>query len=255
MNKNQIVKRLAFDAAFAAITTVLYLFVKFPLPIFPSFLDVNFSMVPVIICAFMLGPWDAALCVLIRMVIKFMYGSGTMGVGELADLLIGAITCIPAGLLYHNTNLKHKTLFAFILVCVSWVLAGIFTNIFVNIPFYKNAFHLTDEALAGLIGDPIHLITFTLVDKGSINASNYMVYYIFLAIIPFNLMLALIVVGITAPLHKRLRILYDMIGSEKKVNIIDEENTNDEEISNDSVIAANESKEEVLTDNKTVKAA
>ena len=253
MNKNQVIKRLAFDAAFAAISTVLYLFVKFPLPIFPSFLDVNFSMVPVIICAFMLGPWDAALCVLIRMVIKFMYGSGTMGVGELADLLIGAITCIPAGLIYHNTKLKHKTLFAFIAVCVAWVAAGIFTNIFINIPFYKNAFHLTDEALAGMVGEPVHLITFTLVDASSVTASNYMVYYIFLAIIPFNLMLALIVVGITAPLHNRLRVLYDMIGSEKNVKIEEEENK--EEISSDDLVTLRSTSEddEVKVDTKKIK--
>ena len=249
MNKNLIIKRLSFDAAFAAITTVLYLFVKFPLPIFPSFLDVNFSMVPVIICAFMLGPWDAALCVLVRMVIKFMNGSGTMGVGELADLLIGAITCIPAGLIYHNTKFKHKTLFAFISVCLTWVIAGVFTNIVINIPFYKNAFHLTDEALASMVGKPVHYITFTLIDSSSVTASNYMVYYILLAIIPFNLMLALIVVGITAPLHRRLKVLYDKIGNKEQINISDDTDINEIKIteSNPELVNSIDSNDKIKT--------
>ena len=60
MKKNAI-KRISFVAIFAAISIILYCYVKFPLPIFPSFLDINFSMIPILICAFMLGPWDACV--------------------------------------------------------------------------------------------------------------------------------------------------------------------------------------------------
>ena len=213
MNKNQWIKRISFDAIFAALAVVLYCFgPKFKLAtIFPSFLEINFSMVPIIILAFMLGPWDAALAVLVRMIIKFMVGTGTMGVGELADLLIGLLCCLPAGLIYHESKFKHKTLFAFISVVIMWVLGGIFTNIFINIPFYKAAFKMSDEALAGMISTPISAISFGLIKADSITPANYMFYYILFSIIPFNLMLGLAVTLITAPIHVRLKSLYDMI--------------------------------------------
>jgi len=44
-----------------------------------------------------------------------------------------------------------------------------------------------------------------------VTADNFMVCYVFLAVIPFNLMLSLIVVLITIPIHNRLKALYDMI--------------------------------------------
>ena len=37
LNNSLIIKRIAFDAIFSAITVVLYIFAKFNIPIFPSF--------------------------------------------------------------------------------------------------------------------------------------------------------------------------------------------------------------------------
>ena len=86
------IKRLTFIAIFSAISGILYVYLKFPLPFFPSFLDVNFSMIPIIICAFMLGPVDGAVVVLIRTLIKILIAGSTTGyVGEFADVLI----CLP----------------------------------------------------------------------------------------------------------------------------------------------------------------
>ena len=89
------IKRIAFVAIFAAISSLLYCYVKFPLPIFPSFLDVNFSMIPIIIAAFMLGPIDGVIIVLIRFLMKLiLVGTGTQYVGEIADLVLGLVTTV-----------------------------------------------------------------------------------------------------------------------------------------------------------------
>lgn len=242
LNNSLIIKRIAFDAIFSAITVVLYIFAKFNIPIFPSFLDINFSMIPVIICAFMLGPWDAGIVVIIRCLLKWAFvGSGTGYVGELADVLIGLAACLPAGAIYHYTNLKHKTLLSFIMVCAGWILMGILSNIFINIPWYTNLYFKENyyetgvaQPLVGMCSDAFKLITFG--NFTSLNKDNFMFYYILLAIIPFNLFLSLIVVLVTFPIHKRLRVLYDMIDFNKKNNngdksIIEEENSieNDED--------------------------
>ena len=213
------IKRLVFDAVFAALTTVFYIFFKIEgkfIPIFPSFLDINFSMIPVIICAFMIGPWDAAICVVIRCLLKWLFvGSGTGYVGELADVLIGLAACIPAGLIYHKTNFKHKGLVALASVVVGWVVMGILSNLFINIPWYtalyfKQNYYKTGvpDALVGMTSDAIKTITF---GKVTITSANYMPTYILFAVIPFNLILSLGVVLITAPVHHRLKVLYDIV--------------------------------------------
>ena len=141
MKKTNIVKRISFVALFSALTSILYCYVRFPLPIFPSFLDINVSMIPVIICAFMLGPWDAMMCVVIRFAIKLLLvPTGTAYVGEIADLILGLVPAVSAGLIYHYYKGKHKELLAFTSVVVLWGITGVLLNIYVNIPVYLNMF-------------------------------------------------------------------------------------------------------------------
>mgnify|MGYP006983240225 FL=1 len=67
--------------------------------------DLNFSMIPIIICAFMLGPVDATVIVLIRFLIKLItISTHTAGVGEIADLIIGASVAITSGVIYNYTS-------------------------------------------------------------------------------------------------------------------------------------------------------
>lgn len=204
MKKNSI-KRLTFIAIFSAISGILYVYLKFPLPIFPSFLDVNFSMIPIIICTFMLGPIDGAIVVLIRTIIKILLaGSSTGYVGEFADILICLPTALIAGSIYKYAKFKNKTLLSFISVSISWILFAIISNTFINIPFYGNLFGM--EMVIGASKDAFKLISFELINN--INESNFIIYYILFAVIPFNLMLSLIVIIITIPVHKRLKNLY-----------------------------------------------
>ena len=72
--------------------------------------------------------------------------------------------------------------------------------------YYKDG---VPNALVGMCKDAFKLISFGNITD--VNQSNFMAYYIFFAVIPFNLLLSLIVIGVTALVHKRLKILYDMI--------------------------------------------
>ena len=219
------IKRLVFDASFCALATILYIFLKIEgnlIPIFPNFLDINFSMIPIIICAFMLGPWDAGIAVIVRCLLKWLFvGSKTGYVGEVADILIGLAACIPAGLIYHKSKFKYKGLIALISVVVGWVLMGVLSNLFVNIPWYNSYYFHTNyykdgisPAFVGLIKDAVKAISFGKVTD--VTTGNFMLIYIIFSVIPFNIILSLIIVLITVPVHHRLRPLYDMIGFKKK---------------------------------------
>jgi len=201
------IKRIAFIAIFSALTCILYIYVKFNLPIFPSFLDINISMIPVLICSFMLGPIDGGICVILRCVIKLVFGlSGTSGVGEVADLVIGLPVALYAGIMYNYTNLKHKELYAFLGTIILWVLLGVISNYFISVPFYITAFFGGDESiLVNLIDPAISLITFNNV---KVTLDNYMSMYLLFAVVPFNLLISVIVSLITLLVHKRLKVLY-----------------------------------------------
>ena len=205
------IKRITFVAVFAAITSVLYCYVKFPLPIFPPFLDVNFSMIPVIIAAFMLGPIDGAVIVLIRFIMKLiLVGTGTQYVGEIADLVLGVVTTLSCGFVYKFYKGKFRSLLSFTVVAVTWVICSVFLNVFLNIPIYVSLFFKGDwNLLINMCNDAFNLITFNHCPE--ITQSNFILFYVLLSVIPFNLMLALIVVGITALVHKRLKLIYEKI--------------------------------------------
>ena len=210
MNKNQqLIKRMSFVAIFAALSALLYTIVpKFSLPIFPVFLEVNFSMIPIVICAFMLGPIDGAICVLVRFLIK-LPATSTMCVGETADFLIGLPVALGAGLIYYKTNFKYKELYAFLIAFGLWVLMGIITNAFINIPFYSAVIPGGMDAIIGASSSAFKAISGGAISE--VTVDNFMFYYLLCAVLPFNALLSSIVLIITWPIHKRLKVLYDMV--------------------------------------------
>ncbi len=229
MKKKQFitVKEICFIGIFAALSILLYTVVpKIKLPFFPSFLELNFSMIPIVICSFMLGPVDGAICVLMRFLVKLPM-SGTSCVGETADFLIGLPIAISIGLIFHHTKWKHKELWAFLVAFLVWILMGVVTNAFINIPFYSAVFGGMDPII-GASSDAFKMISGGRITDVTID--NFMFYYLMIAVIPFNAMLATVVLLITWPIHKRLRILYNRIGS--TLGEKDEESDDDIDLNN-----------------------
>src|SRR5574344_1733436 len=102
MNKK--IKKLALISIFGALSSVLY-YLKFPLPIFPSFLQIQFSNLPIIICGFSLGAPSAILALLIKTLIWIMFSSSS-GVGELADFIIGLAVVLVTSYVYFKNIIK-----------------------------------------------------------------------------------------------------------------------------------------------------
>ena len=64
--------RMCLNAIATALAVVLYAIgPKFPIPfLFPAFLDIQFSMLPILIITFMLGPYDALIVIFVRFMVK-----------------------------------------------------------------------------------------------------------------------------------------------------------------------------------------
>lgn len=196
---NKLIKKIALIAILAALSTVLYLFVKFPLPfIFPSFLDVQFSNLPAIIGGFVTGPIGGIIIVLIRFILKLAFSS-TAFVGEFADLIIGITVVLTTSLIYRRIRSKQGAVIALVAGTVSWIVMGVIANYFVLVPFYIKLY------FGGDINSFIRLLS---VIPG-VNEQNYMLKYIMFAVIPFNLLLGSSVSALTFIVYRRIGDLFD----------------------------------------------
>ena len=216
------IKKLILTALFSAMSVLLYLFPKFSLPIFPSFLEMNFSMLPIMILGFACGAMYGGLGVLLRYISNLIIeGSITAGVGEIMDLMLGAAVVIPASLIYRFIKVKEpkKTLFSLLAGLIIWIAAGAILNVFYAVPLYlKLYFNGNVNALVGAL----HIIP-------GINASNYMIKYIIFAVIPFNFILGFVVMTVTFLVNKRISILYvedDEVIDTNDEEVLEEENAN-----------------------------
>ena len=197
MKKKKAILIVTKIAIFSALSTVLY-FLKFPLPPFPSFLKIQFSNLPAVIGGFILGPWYGVLIVLIRTLITLPFTS-SMGVGELADLLIGGSVVFFSSFVYRLDKTKKGGMFSLGVSIVTWLIMAIITNVYINVPFYMEAFKMTDEAFVSILNQVpwAHLF-------GEITVDTYMKVYILSCVIPFNLLLSLVVSIVTLIVYKKI---------------------------------------------------
>lgn len=124
-------------AILSALSTVLYLFARFPIfPVFPfSVLDMDFSDIPALIGGFSMGPVAGVIIVLIKCVIK-LSTSSTMFVGELSNFIVGCALVLPASLYYKFHKTRKGALIALVIGILVNAAVSIFNNYFITVPLY-----------------------------------------------------------------------------------------------------------------------
>ena len=193
--RKKTIQKMTTVAILSALSVVFYMFLKFPLPfIFPSFLDIQFSNLPVILAGLIFGPSEALVVVIIRFLIKAPFSS-TAYVGEVADLVIGYLVGTATSFIYHRNKTKKGGIIALVIGSIVWVVGAIIINSVVLLPWYINTYGM--DAVFGMLK----------VIPG-ITESNYMLYYVVFAVIPFNTLLAVIVSTITFFVYKRISLIY-----------------------------------------------
>lgn len=214
--KKMSIKQMSVIAIFSALSVILYYFGKFNLPFFPSWLDIQFSDVPALLTSFMYGPFSGVLVIIVRFFCK-LPGTSTVGVGEFADVLIGVTLCILAGIIYKKHRTLKGAICAMAIGMLSATLMATIANWLILIPAYKEIAKFPQAALTGTM-DTI------LGGQGIVTDSNFMVYYLFIGVIPFNLFRYTLVFVITLLLYKRLKMLIvHFVGDFSKENVSEED--------------------------------
>ena len=211
------VKQMSVIGVLSALAVILYYFGKFNLPFFPSWLDIQFSDVPALLVSFMYGPVSGVLVIIVRFFCK-LPGTSTVGVGELADVFIGVTLCVVAGLIYKKHRSLKGALCAMGIGMASATVMATVANWLILIPAYK-----------GIAGFPQAALTSTMDaiisgKQGVVTDSNFMAYYLFVGVVPFNLFRYTIVFAITLILYKRLHMLIKSFAGEFRKEEVSEEN-------------------------------
>jgi riboflavin transporter len=165
-------QRLVMIAILAAIAVVLYT-PPLQIPIV-LFYKLDFSNIPVLLGTFAMGPMTGAVILLLKSSIGILF-STSLGVGELADFLMGLAMVLPAGLIYRYRKSRRSAIGGMAVGAVTATVAGVLLNVFLLIPFYAAAFNLPVETIIAM-------------GQGLVPAIDSVWKFVFIITGPFNVL-------------------------------------------------------------------
>jgi len=137
LKKKWTVRTFVAIALLSSLSFIL-MFIKFPIPSFPSFLTVDFSDVPVLIAALLYGPLGAIVTELIKNILNYLSIGSEAGVpiGNLANFFAGILFVLPTYYIYRNLRTKKGMTFALLGGTFSMAIFMSILNYFVILPAY-----------------------------------------------------------------------------------------------------------------------
>ncbi len=184
-------KQIAKIGILGAVSGLLML-LEFPLFFAPSFYQIDFSEVSVLVGTFALGPVAGVLIEAIKILVKFIFkGTLTAGVGEFANFLIGACLIVPAGIIYKRKKNMANAIIGMLVGTLFMTLVGALVNYYVLIPAFSKALNTPIQVFIDM-GTAINSKITTLWDL------------ILLTNVPFNLVKGLVTSILVFLLYKRI---------------------------------------------------
>ena len=165
---------------------------EIPLPFAPSFYEIDFSEVPVLIGCFSMGPMAGALIELVKIILNFVInGTTTAGVGEVANYVIGISFCLPAAILYKKMKTKRGAVVGLAVGTIFMTVLGCFVNAYILLPTYAAAFKMQIDALVGM--------------GTAVNANITSLFtFVMFAVAPFNLLKGVMDSIIVLAIYKKI---------------------------------------------------
>ncbi|MCI9303329.1 ECF transporter S component [Clostridium sp.] len=175
MNSSKNLNKMIKISLLSAIAVVL---MYFDFPIIPAFpwLKIDLSELPALMGGFAYGPVVGGIIVILKVFLRFLIkGTETGFVGEAANIIVGLALVVPAAWLYHRNKSKKTAILGMVIGALVMQILGIISNVYFLLPAFGMKLEGTE-----------------------------LMNYIFLGLIPFNGVKALIVCIATYLLYKRV---------------------------------------------------
>lgn len=184
-------RKIAVIGIMSSIAAVLMLF-EIPLWFAPGFYKLDFSELPILLCAFAYGPVAGVVAEAVKILVNLVLdGTGTAFVGELANFVVGSIFILTATSIYHIKKNKTMAIVACVVAVIVLTIAGSAMNGFYMIPKFAEMF-MPMEAIIGMGAEK----------NGNVNSVWTLVFF---CVVPFNLLKGVLVSAITILLYRPLR--------------------------------------------------
>ncbi len=185
-------RKVAYMGMFAALSGVIML-LEIPLFFAPSFYKLDFSEVPVLICAFAMGPVEGVVCEFLKVVVKLLLkGTTTAFVGDFANFAVGCSFVLPASVIYHTNRTFKRAVISLVAGGLTMTVFGSLFNAVYLIPAFSKLYGAPIEAIIGMAQEVNPRVT---------SVTGLVV----MCVVPFNLLKSLVVSVITLPLYKRVK--------------------------------------------------
>ena len=181
-------RSIAFMGMLGALAGVLMLF-DFPLPIAPSFLEMDIAELPCLFAGFFMGPLQGFLVIVVKILVKFaIKGTKTAFVGEFSNLVGSALFVCTAAFIYKKNHTKKGAMISMVVSTLVVSAAYVFMNAFIMFPLYSRLYGLPMEAIIGmgnavnpLVTDELTMMLFcvfpfNLIKYTAVSLITYLVY-------------------------------------------------------------------------------
>lgn len=169
----------------------LIMFLEFPLPIFPNFLQLDFSDIPALLGAFAMGPVAGIVIELLKNILHLLKGTTTMGIGEVANFIVGTAFVGTAGAIYKHSKTRKNALISMAAGVIVMTVVASVINYVAILPLYESMMGFSKEMMVAA-GSKIF--------KGITDFNTFVAF----SILPFNLLKGVLVALITSLAYKRL---------------------------------------------------
>ena len=140
------IRKVAGIGVLSAAAFILQMF-EITLPFVPSFLKFDFSDLPALIGSFAFGPISGILIELLKNLLHTM-DSGSFGIGELSNFLLGAVFVGTAGFIYRRNRSKNGAISGSFIGAAAMAVMSLPFNYFIVYPVYYN--FMPKETILGM---------------------------------------------------------------------------------------------------------
>lgn len=166
--KNRLKLRSFVTIAMLSSISFTLMFLKFPLPYFPVFLEIDFSDVPALIAAIIMGPVAGIIVELIKNILNWLFMGAPTGVpvGHMANFATGILFILPVYYVYKKISTVKGLSLGLIAGTFSMAIGMSILNYAVFLPMYTyflgmGTFDMKEMIILGIL--PFNIIKGILI--------------------------------------------------------------------------------------------
>lgn len=180
--------------AFLSAISFLIMYFQFPLPLFPSFLKIDFSDIPAIIGAIIFGPLAGVVIEAFKNLLSYLIQGSATGVpvGDVANFLAGSFFIYGSTFFYHRKKTTQRLVMGMLTGTLLMSILMSIANYYVIFPSYAYFLHFSVAQSVQIASAANHSI-------------HNLLTLVVLGVLPFNIIKGILIGLIAIPVYTRLR--------------------------------------------------